>query len=531
MNRFCRIFGRTARPAAAALALAALLAGPARADDTLRFAAATDIRVIDPIWSLEYNTRNHAYLVYDTLFAYDSKFQIQPQMVDTWTVSGDKLRYTFKLRDGLLWHDGQPVTAADCVASIKRWGERDSIGQALIAASSEIKATGPDTFEIVLKEPFGHVLSALAKTGSPVPFMMPERIAKTSGFEQIKETIGSGPFVFARDEWVPGDKAVYKKFEDYKPRSEPADFMAGGKVAGVDRMEWLFIANGATAVAALQAGEVDWVEHPPADFLASLADDKDIVVRAVDPFGMQTMLRFNHIHPPFDNEMVRRAVLQTIDQSEYMRVLSDDKRSWGLCRSFYFCGSKFGRDLAPDTLLQQKNLDEAKATLAASGYKGEKVVLLDAVDDAILHPMAVVLYENLKAIGMNVELRATDGATIFALMLKQEPIDAGGWSIGPQYADSTNYSVPYLNNALRAGGVGKASIGWPKNAEIEALRAAFLKAPDAEQGEIADKIQLAAYADSLYGLTGQYKQLTAYRSNVDGLIDSPIPVFWNITKK
>ncbi len=526
---------RPVRVIACAIALSVLAGLPSAAfaqdKDTLRFAGATDIRIIDPIWSLEYNTRNHGYLVYDTLFAYDSKFQIKPQMVDTWTVSSDQLQYRFKLRPGLTWHDGAPVTAADCVASIKRWGQRDSIGQALIAAASEIRATGTDTFEIILKEPFGHVLSALAKTGSPVPFMMPERIAKTSAFEQIKETIGSGPFVFARDEWVPGDKAVYKKFAGYKPRSEPADFMSGGKVAKVDRMEWVFIPNGATAVASLLAGEVDWLEHPPADLLGSLKDDKNIVARAVDPFGMQTMLRFNHIHPPFDNEKVRRAVLQTIDQSEYMRVLSDDKRSWGLCRSFYFCGTRFGRDLAPGELLFKKNLEEAKATLAASGYKGEKVVLLDAVDDAILHPMTVVLFENLKAIGLNVELRATDGATIFALMLKQEPIAQGGWSIGPQYADSTNYSVPYLNNALRAGGVGKASIGWPKNATIEALRAAFLKAPEAEQAAIADKIQEAAYAASLYGLTGQYKQLTAYRSNVEGLIDSPIPVFWNIGKQ
>lgn len=503
----------------------------AQDNTTLRFAAASDVRIIDPIWSLDYGTRNHGYLVYDTLFAYDSKFQIKPQMVDSWTVSDDKLTYAFKLRAGLTWHDGAPVTAADCVASIKRWGERDPIGQALIAAASDIKATGADTFEINLKEPFGNVLQALAKTGSPVPFMMPERIAKTSGFEQIKETIGSGPFVFDRAEWAPGDKAVYKKFEGYKPRSEPADFMSGGKVAGVDRIEWLFIPNGATAVASLLAGEVDWLEHPPADLLGSLQQDKNITVRAVDPFGLQTMLRFNHIRPPFNDDKVRRAVLETIDQAEYLRVLSDDERSWEKCRSFYICGTRFGRDLAPADLLLSKNLDKAKATLASSSYKGEKVVLLDAVDDTILHPMAVVLFDNLKAIGMNVELRATDGATIFALMQKQEPIDQGGWSIGPQYADSTNYSVPYLNNALRAGGVGKASIGWPKNEAIEKLRAAFLKAPDSEQDAIADKIQEEAYASSQYGLTGQFRQLTAHRGNVEGLISSPIPVFWNIRKK
>ena len=506
-------------------------ASHAQDKDTFRFAASTDIRILDPIWSLEYNSRNHGYLVYDTLFAYDSKFQIKPQMVDSWTVSDDQLQYRFKLRSGLTWHDGTPVTAADCVASIKRWGQRNSIGQALIAAAGEINATGADTFEIILKQPFGHVLSALAKTGSPVPFMMPERIAKTSGFEQIKETIGSGPFMFARDEWVPGDKAVYKKFKGYKPRSEPADFMAGGKVANIERMEWIFIPNAATAVASLLTGEVDWQEHPPADLLSQLQQDKNIVVRAVDPFGLQTMVRFNHIHPPFDNEKVRQAVLQTIDQTEYLRVLSDDKRSWGRCRSFYFCGTRFGRDLAPGDLLFKKNLEEAKKTLAASGYKGEKVVLLDAVDDGILHPVTVVLFDNLKAIGLNVELRATDGATIFALMLKQEPIAQGGWSIGPQYADSTNYSVPFLNNALRAGGVGKASIGWPEERHD---RSAARRLPQGARSRAGrDRGQDPGNGLRGIDLWADRTVQTAHRLSQQcrGADRFAIPVFWNVRKK
>ena len=504
----------------------------ARAESVLRFAANTDIRVLDPIWSAEYSSRNHGYLIYDTLFAYNSKFEVKPQMVDTWKVSEDKLTYEFKLRAGLKWHDGQPVTADDCVASIKRWGTRDPIGQAMMAASSEIKSTGPDSFQIKFKEPFGYVLEALAKTGSPPPFMMPERIAKTSGTEQIKEAIGSGPFMFSRSEWAPGDKAVYLKFKDYKPRSEPADFLAGGKVAHVDRIEWLYIPSGATSVAALQAGDIDWVEHPPADLLPTLSKANGISVRAVDPFGIQTMIRFNHILPPFNDAKVRRAVGLTVDQKDYLRVMSDDPRSWETCRSVFICKTRFGEDVLTGDLLLKKDLAEAKKALAESSYRGEKIVILDAVDDAVLHALAIVAADNLKQIGMNVELRATDGASQFALSLKQDPIDKGGWSISPQFADSTNYSVPFLNNAMRVGGVGKASIGWPKNDKIEALRGAFLKATSLDdQKKIANEIAVEGYRDSIYFPTGQFKQLTAYRQAVSGIIDSPIPVFWNIKKQ
>jgi peptide/nickel transport system substrate-binding protein len=498
----------------------------AQAESVLRFVPHGDLVVVDPILNIDYMARNHGYLIYDTLFAFDSKNEIQPQMIDTWTVSDDRMSYSFKLRPGLKWHDGQPVRAADCVASLQRWGKRDSMGIAMFAAMESIAATGEDTFEIKLAKPFGHVLAALAKTGSNVPFMMPERVAKTDPFASIEDSTGSGPFYLAKDEWVPGSKIVYKKFADYIPREEPADFMAGGKVAKVDRIEWTVMSDGATAVSALANGEVDWVEAPPADLLPTLAGNDEIVTRSTDPFGIQTMLRFNHMHPPFNNPLIRKAVMATVAQSEYMQVTSGQENT-EVCVSFFICGTRFATDAGAGDWLKAKDLEKAKSLLTEGGYKGEKVIVLDPTDDTVPHSQTIVAVANLREIGMNVEVRATDAGSLFALAGQKEP---ESWNLFVTWADATNYSVPTLNNALRAGGEKNASVGWPVNDKIQDLRNQFLAAfaPD-EQKKIAAAIQEEAYRDSIYVLTGQYKQATAYNKRIEGMIDSPIPVFWNIS--
>src|SRR6266851_7329247 len=306
------ILTRARRVFAAMLLVAiALAAGPVAAQSTgktIRFIAQADLRSLDPIWTTAYITRNHGYMVYDTLFAMDKDLKPQPQMVDTWKVSDDKLSYSFTLRDGLKWHDGLPVTSADCIASIARWGKRDPLGQKLMEAIDNMASVDDKTFTIALKAPFPLTLEALAKLSNNTPFMMPERLAKTDAFTQITDATGSGPFKFVKEEWVPGNKAVYVKNTDYIPRKEPPSFAAGGKVVKVDRVEWLYIPDAATASAALNAGEADWYEQPPADLVPVFAANKDIVVTNVDPLGSHGLMRFNFVQPPFNNQKLRQAV-------------------------------------------------------------------------------------------------------------------------------------------------------------------------------------------------------------------------------
>ena len=280
---------------AAAAATAAALPAPsvyAQKDrQTLNFAAEADLKVLDPIWNTAYITRNHGYLVYDTLFGTDENLQIKPQMVDRVTVSSDAMRYTFTLRDGLKWHDGHPVVSEDCVESLRRWGKKDRFGQLLMAHTAKIVPVDRKTFTLELAERFGPVLEALGKPSSNVPFMMPARIAATSADKPIEEIVGSGPFTFARGEWQPGEQAVYLRNPDYVPREEAPSGSTGGKKAYLDQVIWRYIPDPWDAAQGLATGEVDWWQEPPTEFMPKIEQNSDLQTFLFDPLGAQGWLR------------------------------------------------------------------------------------------------------------------------------------------------------------------------------------------------------------------------------------------------
>src|SRR2546421_6822101 len=340
------------RVVAALAALAALaLVGPATAETTLRVVMHSDLKIVDPIWTTAYIVRNHGYMIYDTLFAMDAKGEIKPQMVDKYEISKDQLTYTFTLRDGLVWHDGKPVTAEDCVASIKRWAAKDSMGQKLMTFVKDIQIVNPRTFRIVVNDPTGLVLGALGKPSSNVPFMMPKRVAETDPNTQISDTTGSGPFVFKKDEWKPGDKAVYVKFDKYKPRAEAPSGLAGGKVAKVDRVEWKHIPDHQTAINALIAGEVDYLEAPPHDLLPVAKADANVRLFSPNPLGNQYTFRFNVLHKPFDNPKIRQAVFHALNQEDFLKGVIGDPAYYKTCKSFFPSGSPMASTTAPERLL------------------------------------------------------------------------------------------------------------------------------------------------------------------------------------
>jgi peptide/nickel transport system substrate-binding protein len=513
-------------------AFVALAPGLGLAQTTLRFIPQADLRSIDPIWTTAYVTRNFGYLVYDTLFAIDKDFKPQPQMVDKWTASGDKLAYTFTLRDGLKWHDGQPVRAADCVASIERWGTRDTLGQKLMQAVDKITADDDRTFTIRLKSEFPLILDALGKLSSNVPFMMPERIAKTDAYQQIPEAIGSGPFKFVKEEWVPGSKAVFVKNKDYLPRSEPPSFASGGKIAKVDRVEWLYIPDVATAANALNAGEADWYEQPPSDILPAFAANKDVAVETVDPLGNHGILRFNHVQPPFNNKKLRDAVLNLVNQKDYMGAAAGDPKFWKTCVAMYGCGTPFETQAGADALLKAPNLEKAKALIQEAGYKGEKVVLMSATDQPIVHGQALVTRELLTRAGFNVDFQANDWGTLITRRTSKEPVEKGGWSVFHTWTSAPDFFSPAVNILGRTNG-DKAWFGWPNHPKTEELIDAWFRAPGLDaQKKLAADIQTENYANNVpYVPTGQFIVPTAYRKTLSGIIIAPVVFLWNVEKK
>jgi peptide/nickel transport system substrate-binding protein len=507
------------------------LAMPAQAENTIRAVMHSDLRVIDPGFTTAYITRDHGYMVYDTLLATDANFKVQPQMAD-WKVSDDKLTYTFTLRDGLKWHDGAPVTAEDCVASLKRWGKVDSMGQKLMDFTASIEAPDPKTIALKLKEPYGLVLESIAKMSSYVPFMMPKRLAETPPDKQIPEQIGSGPFKFVASEFQPGVKAVYEKNKDYIPRKEPPSWTAGGKIAKVDRVEWITMPDAQTAVNALQSGDIDFLEITPWDLVPLLSANNEIKVEVLNKLGYHAIGRMNFLHPPFDNPKIRRAAFMAINQKDFMDAMVGNDKYFVLCGALFICGTPLETNAGSDVLVKGNGLAEAKKLLKESGYDGTPVVLMAPTDVVTLKTQPIVAAQLLRQAGFTVNVQAMDWQSVVARRGSQKPPQEGGWNLFFTNVIAADLMNPIVN--LQVNGKGKKGgwFGWPDDAKIESLRDAYARSssPD-EQKKIAAEIQTEAYDQVIYIPVGQYRVAASWRKSLHGVLEGPAtPVFWNVDK-
>jgi peptide/nickel transport system substrate-binding protein len=514
-----------------ALAVGLAIAAPAGAQTVLKVSLHSDLKIIDPIWTTALISTHHGSMVYDVLFAPDDKLAIKPQMVDKWEVSPDKLTWTFTLRDGLEWHDGTPVTGADCVASLKRWSAKDSMGQKLMGVVTELSAPDAKTIKMVLKEPYGLVLDSIGKASSNIPFMMPKRIAETDPNTQITDATGSGPFIFKKDEWKAGEKAVYVKNPKYKPRSEPAIGLSGGKLAKVDRVEWLTLPDQQTQVNALINGEIDMVEIVPPDLLPLITKDKNITVVTTNTAGRQYAMRFSVLHKPFDNPKVRQAVLYALDQKPFLQANVGNPQFYKECKSLFPCGSPLESTKGWEDKLSG-NVAKAKEILKEAGYDGTPVVFLHQTDTAGHNQLATVAKPQLEAAGFKVDVQSMDWQTLVSRRTKKEPLAQGGWSAYFTSWGSSDVMNPVSAAFLNAS-CDKGTFGWPCDEALEKLRDAYAKETDpAKQKAIAEAVQLRIIDYPTHAVLGQFTTPTAIRTNVNGLLlNVPALALWNIEKK
>jgi peptide/nickel transport system substrate-binding protein len=486
------------------------------------------LRIVDPIWTTAYITRNHAYMVWDTLFALDDKNVPQPQMVDTWTVSDDKLTYSFTLRDGLKWHDGATVRSADCIASIKRWAVKDGMGRALMSFTDKLEAVDDKTFRLVLKQPIGFVIDALGKIDSNVPFMMPERLANIDANTQITEVIGSGPFRFMKDEFVPGSKVVYEKFEGYVPRKEPPSQAAGGKVVKIDRVESVYMPDAAVAIAALSNGEVDLLESPSNDLVRTIENNADLVVAPNDPLGYQLFMIVNHLHPPFDKKEARQALMWGIRQTDYLQAVIGDAKRYTPCPAVYGCGGPNESRVGGEALLGY-DLDKAKALLKAAGYDGKPIVVMDPADNSVLHPAALMTAQTLRRIGAVADTQAMDWSTLTQRRASKNLPTQGGWNLFVTNATLTGIANPLLH--IFAKNCDEAWYGWPCDKRIVDLsRQWALETDAAKRKQITDELQRVHMENVSYIPLGQYRSVIAYRKALKGVLPGPALFYWNVEK-
>ncbi len=518
---------RSPTRALATLALALGLVSPAVADeDRLRVVMHSDLKIIDPIWTTAYVTRDHGYMIYDTLLALDADGIVQPQMAESWDVSDDGLSHVFTLRDGLTFHDGAPVTSADVIASLDRWAQRDTMGQELMQFVDAMTATDDQTVTITLSEPFGLLGQSLAKPSSNVPFIMPARIAATPADEQIEEAIGSGPFVFDADAWEPGNKVVYRKFTGYRPREEPASWATGGKVVNVDVVEWISMPDAQTAVNALITGEIDVIEQVAHDLLPLIEGDPSIDVRITNPLGYQYMFRFNHLYPPFDDPVVRRAALAALNQQDFLNATIGNPDFFLVCPAMFICDTTFATDAGGDIALTS-DFEASQALLDEAGYDGTPVVLMHSTDLQVLTNLAPVAKSLLERGGFTVDMQSMDWQSLVSRRANQGPPEDGGWN-----AFMTAWVAADVMNPVAAAGFNASGedawFGWPLDPELEEMRDAFARETDLDaQRALAEAIQLRALEVATHMHAGQYFVPMAFRNDqVGGFVDGPATFFW-----
>ena len=496
----------------------------------LRFIPQADVTALDPVWTSVYVTRNHAYMVFDTLYGQDSSYAIQPQMVEGHTVEQDGRLWRLRLRDGLLFHDNTPVLASDCVASISRWARRDAFGQTLMLVTDELSATDDRTIQFRLKQPFPFLPEALGKIGINMLPIMPQRLANTDPFKQVTEMIGSGPFRFLADERVVGARTVYERFAGYQPRPQGApDWTAGPKHVHFDQVHWIVIPDSATAATAMQNGEADWWEQPMFDLLP-LMNRPDLQTSVVEVSGNIGLLRLNQLHPPFNNPAIRRALLLALDQSDFMTAVVGNAPNASRTGIGYFApDTPMASDAGLTALTSPRDVDGARRAIQQAGYKGEKAVIMTPSDYPRIDALCNVAADLFRRCGLQVEMQATDWGSVIQRRASKAGTDQGGWSAFITTFSGADMSSPAGNLALR--GNGESSwFGWPTAPEMERLRNQWLATADqTEQRHIAAEIQAQAFIDVPFLPLGQFFQPTVQRrSLVDGM--KGMTLFWNIRR-
>lgn len=525
-------FARRTLVSAAVWAAAAAASVPAFAqNNVLRIVPHSNLAVLDPIWTTAYMSRNHGYMIYDTLFGTDENGKVKPQMVESWTESPDKRLWTFKLRKGLEFHDGKPVTGEDVIASLQRWGKRDAMGSALMQFVLRMDSPTPDTFRIFLGEANGFMIEALGKPSSSVPFIMPKRIAETDPFKQIEEHIGSGPFIFKRDEFKPGDKAVYLKNTKYVPRSEPPSGTTGGKRVFVDRVEWnLALRDAQAQVNALKKGEVDILEQLPFDFYEQVKADTSLQIPKYSNFGLQYMARFNHLHKPFDNPKVRQAVAAAFNQEAFLRAQVGVKELYKTCGSFFICGTPYGSTAGSD-LQMKSNMKKAQDLVKASGYDGTPIVILKPTDLASIQKLPDVAAQLLRQAGFKVDLQAMDWQTLVGRRAKRDAPDKGGWHMFLTAWQTFDVWNPIANPTTDTRGEKSVWFGWASDDKLAELRNQFMRATDdGAKKKLADQMHARMFEIGTHVNLGEFQQPMAATKNISGFFVTNGNIYWNLKK-
>ena len=517
-----------------AVGAAASLAGPALAQPAnrvLKFVPQANLTSLDPIWTTANITRNHGHMIYDSLYGIDADFNPQPQMAAGHVSEDGGRTIIITLRDGLKFHDGEPVRAQDVVPSINRWMRRNPFGQKLATVTDAIEVVDDRRVRFRLKRPFPLMFAALGQVSNSPAFIMPERLANTDPFQQVREAIGSGPFRFKADEYNSGSRVVYTRNPDYVPvQSGATSLTAGPKIVHFDRVEWNIITDAATSAAALQTGEVDWYEQPPPEIQQLLARNRNVRQEAIDPLPLTGILRFNHLHPPFDNKRLRQALLPAISQSDFMSaIVGTNPANFRTDVGFFTPGTPLASDVGLGAFAGPRSLDRAKALMREAGYTNQPMRLIGPTDILAPSAMTQVGADVVRRLGFNADIVLTDWGTTVQRRTSREPVERGGWSMLFTAFSSFDFANPAAHFPLRGNGTN-AWFGWPNAPRLEELRDAWFEAPDLPtEQRLGREMQEVAMDELPYIPVGAYMSVTAHRANLIGRVPG-LALFWGMRR-
>ena len=523
--------GLTRRSVIAVAAMAAPALAVGVREKTLRFVPQCDLTWFDPTFWPFMETRNHAMMVYDMLYGIDGVGQVQPQMAEGQALEDGGLTCRIRLREGLVFQYGTPVLAGDCVASIRRWGMHHMMGRSLIASTREISAPDDRTIVRRLAQRFPMLLHALAWPGMAGCVIMPARVADRADFQHIGEVIGSEPFRYLPEARQAGQMVAYARHAGYVPRpSGTATFTAGPKLAHFDQVEWHVMPDRQTVLPALQSGMVDWCESLMPEQFAEMAAAPGLVLKVHDRAGFIGTMRVNHLNFPFNDPVIRRAVLPAVDQAGFMAAASGGgPEYWRNGVGFFGPTSPMASRAGMSAISAAPQFARARAALRATSYRGETLVVVGIADLPEPRVMAELGVEMLRAIGFTVELVQVPLAALVPRLLRSQPSGAGGWNAVFGYWSGLDQWHPGMHRYLAAEGQAN-EVGWPTSERLEALRRTWLAAPDlATQRKLAADLQVQAFEDVPYVPRGQWVRPTLYAASLSGMLDG-YPLFWNLRR-
>jgi len=497
----------------------------------LKMVPQANLTSLDPIWTTANITRNHGHMIYDSLYGLDAEFRPQPQMAGGHVVEDDGRVVTITLRPGLKFHDGEPVRAQDVVPSLTRWMRRNPFGQKLATVTDALEVVDDRRLRFRLKRAFPLLFKALGQVSNSPAFIMPERLARTDPFQQVREAIGSGPFRFKADEFNSGSLVVYQRNADYVPVSSGTPSLtAGPKIAHFERVEWHIIVDAATAAAAIQTGEIDWYEQPPPEIQQLLRRNRNVVIETIDPLPLTGILRFNHLHAPFNDKRMRQAILPAVNQEDFMQaIVGTDASLYRTGVGLFTPGTPLANDVALDALKGPRSLDRARALMREAGYTNQLMRLIGPTDILAPAAMTQVGADLVRRLGFNADIVLTDWGTTVQRRTSREPVERGGWSMLFTAFSSVDFADPAAHFPLRGNGAA-AWFGWPSIPRLEELRDAWFEAPDlATEQRLAREMQTIAMDELPYVPVGSYLSMTALRRNLTGRVPG-LALYWGIRR-